>query len=212
MYHAVQVNVPHGTVRERNVFANVSRKKDLPARERWIEACLAAFVAAGTLGLSLDRLARSARTSKRMLIHYFGSREALEELAMARLEDRLRTGFRAGAFPRGTPLEVVVRTLWDQLTAPRSRGILLLSMDLTRRSWSGSVRGRRFFEEQQRLWSEMLQEFLPDPMAVETLLQLFQGAALVYLATGNRDRGRGALERLIKMEAGSGSGLGEQTP
>ena len=138
-----------------------------------------------------------------MLIHYFGSREALEELAMARLEDRLRARFRAGSFPAGTPLRTVVTTLWDQITAPHSRGILLLTMDLTRRSWSGSDHGKRFFEEQQLLWSEMLKEFLPDRVAVETLLQLFQGAALVYLVTGDRERGRRALERFI-----NGLGLG----
>lgn len=176
------------------------RKKDQDNREQLIEACLAAFVRAGTLDLSLDTLAKAAKSSKRMLIHYFGSREALEELAMARLEDGLRTRFRANAFPAGTPLRVVVSALWDQLTAPRSRGVLLVSMDLTRRSWSGSERGKHFFEEQQRLWAEMLREFLPDAGAVEVLLQLFQGATLVYLVTGDRERGRRALERLVAME------------
>ena len=173
------------------------RKKDQSTRDRLLESALAAFLRAGSLDLSLDSLAKSAKTSKRMLIHYFGTREALEEQAMARLEDRLRARFRSGAFPAGTPLRTVVSILWDQLTAPQSRGILLVTMDLTRRSWSGSARGKHFFEEQQRLWSEMLHEFLPDPVAVETLLQLFQGAALVYLVTGDRDRGRRALDRLI---------------
>lgn len=176
------------------------RKKDPDNRGRLLEACLSAFVRAGTLDLSLDTLAKAAKSSKRMLIHYFGSREALEEMAMARLEDGLRARFRAGAFRAGTPLSAVVSTLWDQLTAPRSRGVLLVSMDLTRRSWSGSERGKHFFEEQQRLWAEMLREFLPDAGAVEALLQLFQGATLVYLVTGDRERGRRALERLVAME------------
>jgi AcrR family transcriptional regulator len=176
------------------------RKKDQDNREHLLEACLAAFVRAGTLDLSLDTLAKAAKSSKRMLIHYFGSREALEELAMARLEDGLRARFRAGAFPAGTPLPAVVSALWDQLTAPRSRGVLLVSMDLTRRSWSGSERGKHFFEEQQRLWAEMLREYLPDAGAVEALLQLFQGATLVYLVTGDRERGRRVLERLVAME------------
>jgi AcrR family transcriptional regulator len=176
------------------------RKKDPGVRDRLLEACLKAFLHAGALDLSLDTLAKVSKTSKRMLIHYFGSREALEEQAMSRLEDRLRSRFRAGAFPAGTPLLTVVSILWDQLTTPQSRGVLQLTMDLTRRSWSGSERSKRFFEVQQRLWSEMLREFLPDPVAVETLLQLFQGAALVYLVTGDRERGRRALDRFIRME------------
>jgi AcrR family transcriptional regulator len=178
------------------------RKKDQGNREHLLEACLAAFVRAGTLDLSLDALAKTAKTSKRMLIHYFGSREALEEKAMARLERGLRARFRAGAFPAGTPPRVVVTTLWDQLTSPASRGILLLTMDMTRRSWSGSERGKQFFEEQQRLWAEMLRESLPDAGAVEALLLMFQGAALVYLVTGDRERGRRALDRLIEAETG----------
>jgi AcrR family transcriptional regulator len=178
----------------------MARTRDEGYREKLLEACLSAFLRAGTLDLSLDDLAKTVRSSKRMLIHYFGTREALEEMAMARLEERLRARFGAGAFPAGTPLRSVVTTLWDQLTAPESRGVLLLTMDLTRRSWSGSERGRRFFEEQQRLWSEMLGEVLPDAGAVEALLQLFQGAALVYLVTGDRERGRRALDRLIAME------------
>jgi AcrR family transcriptional regulator len=178
-----------------------SKKKDRVSREPLLEACLAAFVRAGKLDLSLDHLADAVGTSKRMLIHYFGSREALEQMAMTLLEDRLRARFRAGAFPSGTPAKAVVDALWSQVTSPESRGVLLLTMDLTRRSWSGSERAREFFEEQQCLWSEMLRDFLPDAGAVEALLQLFQGAALVYLVTGDRERGRRALERLMRGNA-----------
>lgn len=185
----------------------MARKKDQGQRDKLLESCLSAFVRAGTLDLSLDDLAKAAKSSKRMLVHYFGSREALEQMALARLEERLRGRFRAGAFPAGTPLRSVVTALWDQLTAPQSRGVLLVTMDLTRRSWSGSERGKRFFEEQQRLWTEMLREVLPEAGAVETLLQLFQGAALVYLATGDRERGQRALDRLIALETGAGPSL-----
>ncbi len=192
--------VPYGTLKGKS-FQAMPRKKEPGNREHLLEACLAAFVRAGTLDLSLDKLAKAAKSSKRMLVHYFGSREALEERAMARLEERLRSRFRAGAFPPGTPLRSVVKVLWEQLTTPQSRGILLLTMDLTRRSWSGSERGKRFFEEQQRLWAEMLADFLPDAVAVQTLLQLFQGAALVYLVTGDKERGWLALDRLVAMES-----------
>ena len=177
------------------------RKKQRRNREQLLESCLAAFIRAGTLELSLDNLADAVGSSKRMLIHYFGGRDALEEAAMSLLEDRLRARFRASAFPAGASLQTVVAALWEQTTSAESRGVLLLAMDLTRRSWSGSKRARRFFEEQQRLWAEMLQEFLPDAAAVETLLQLFQGAMLVYLVTGDRERGRRALNRFITNES-----------
>jgi AcrR family transcriptional regulator len=178
----------------------VPRKKQPRNREQLLEGCLAAFIRAGTLDLSLDSLAKAVGSSKRMLIHYFGGRDAIEEMAMSLLEDRLRARFRAAAFPAGASLQFVVAALWQQTTSPDSRGVARLAMDLTRRSWSGSERAQRFFEEQQQLWAEMLREFLPDAEAVETLLQLFQGAMLVYLVTGDRERGRRALERFISSE------------
>jgi AcrR family transcriptional regulator len=177
------------------------RRKQHRNREQLLESCLAAFVRAGTLDLSLDRLAKEVRISKRMLIHYFGGRDTIEEMAMSMLEDRLRARFQASAFPAGASARSVVAALWEQTTSAQSRGVLLLAMDMTRRSWSGSERARRFFEEQQQLWAKMLQTFLPDAAAVETLLQLFQGAMLVYLVTGDRERGRRALDRFAAAEA-----------
>jgi AcrR family transcriptional regulator len=168
-----------------------------------VEGCLAAFIAAGTLDLSLDQLASAVGISKRMLIHYFGSREILEQKAFALLEDRLRERFSASRFPQGASVATVVTALWDQSTAPQSRGVLLLIMDVNRRGWSGSERARAFYVEQQRLWEDLLLKFLPDPRAVEELLQLFQGAILVYLVTGDREQGRRTLLRMLQREAES---------
>jgi AcrR family transcriptional regulator len=175
-------------------------KKQKRTREQRLESCLAAFIRAGTLDLSLDTLAKAVGISKRMLVHYFGGRDAIEEMAMSLLEDRLRARFRASNFPAGASLRSVLSALWEQTTSAESRGVVLLAMDLTRRSWSGSKQARKFFEEQQRLWSDMLREFLPDAGAVETLLQLYQGAMLVYLVTGDRERGKRALERFVAAE------------
>jgi hypothetical protein len=41
----------------------------------------------------------------------------------------------------------------------------------------------------------LLLRFLPDVGAVEELLQLFQGAILAYLVTGDREAGRRVLGR-----------------
>jgi AcrR family transcriptional regulator len=161
-----------------------------------IEGCLSAFIAAGTLNLSLDQLAVKVGISKRMLIHYFGGREVIEQKTLALLEDRLRDRFRVEQFPPGVSLETVVTALWEQSTAPESRGALQVIMDVSRRGWSGSDRAKAFYAEQQRLWVDLFMKYLPDPQAVEELLQLFQGAILVYLVTGDREQGRRALVRM----------------
>jgi AcrR family transcriptional regulator len=79
---------------------NKIKQKENPDLDRLAEKCLGGFIAAGSLDVSLDRLAEHVGTSKRMLIHYLGSRGALEEKAIALLEDRLRSRFSPDRFPR----------------------------------------------------------------------------------------------------------------
>ena len=172
------------------------QKKQQVEHDEVIGKCLAAFVHAGTLELSLDQLAAMAGTTKRMLIHYFGGREAIEERAMTLLEERLRAQFAPDQFGKNTSFATVVDVLWKRTTAAESRGVLLLIMDLSRRAWNGSERAQRFYAEQQRLWIELLLHFTKDKAYVEQVLQLFQGAVLAFLITGNAERGRLALRSL----------------
>jgi AcrR family transcriptional regulator len=173
------------------------QSKRKTGQEKLLERCLAAFVKAGTIDLSLDHLAHSVGVSKRMLVHYFGGRENIEERAMALLEERLRAQFAPESFPPGVSPENVVTRLWQQTTAPHSKGVLLLVMDLSRRAWNGSARAKAFYAEQQRLWVQLLMKFLPDQPEVEEVLQLFQGAVLAYLITGDPEPGRRSLTRMF---------------
>jgi AcrR family transcriptional regulator len=169
-----------------------------------LDRCLAAFVEAGTLDLSLDELARKAGSTKRMLVHYFGGRENIEEQAITRLEARLRAQFAPEAFPPQATAQSVVSALWERTTAPESRGVLLLVMDLSRRAWSGSKRAKLFYNEQQRLWIELLMRYLPDRPTVEEVLQTFQGAVLAFLITGDHEPGKRALLRILEARPKSG--------
>ena len=173
------------------------QRRNRPDLPKLLEGCLAAFVRAGTIDLSLDQLANEVGISKRMLIHYFGGREQIEEGAMTLLEERLRKQFAPDAFPAGISSTAVVAALWERTTAPESRGILLLMMDLSRRAWSGSARAKAFYAEQQRLWVQLLMNYVPSSQAVEQLLQLFQGAVLAYLITGDPEPGRSSLIRFL---------------
>jgi AcrR family transcriptional regulator len=175
----------------------MQKQEEIPKREQLVDRCLAAFVQSGTLELSLDQLAAKAETSKRMLVHYFGGRENIEEQAMARLEERLRAQFAPEAFPAGVTAAQVVAALWERTTAPASQGVLRLIMDLSRRAWNGSARAKAFYDEQRRLWTLLLMTYLPDQPTVEELLQLFQGAVLAFLVTGDPEPGKRALQRAV---------------
>jgi len=163
--------------------------------------CLGAFVRAGTLDLSLDQLSREVGVSKRMLIHYFGGREAIEERAMELLEVRLRAQFAPNNYPSGFTLQQVLSELWKRTTDPASKGVLMLTMDLSRRAWNGPSRAHEFYMKQQRLWVDLLLHYLPNREAVEDVLQSFQGAVLTYLVTGEPERGKQLLKRLSKQLA-----------
>src|SRR5215470_10810180 len=130
------------------------------SKEELLNRCLRAFVESGTLDVSLDRLAQLVGISKRMLVHYFGGRENIEEEAMTQLEETLRAQFAPESFPRGASAKTVVTALWERTTAPEARGALLLVMDLSKRAWSGSARAKTFYETQRRLWVELLLKYL----------------------------------------------------
>jgi AcrR family transcriptional regulator len=168
-----------------------------PNREELTGLCLRAFVEAGSFDLSLDQLAKKVGISKRMLVHYFGGKENLELEAMRLLEENLRAQFAPAHFPADARPAVVVKALWKRATSPESKGVLLLVMDVSRRAWSGSSRARAFYDEQQRLWVELLRKYIPDPRMVETVLQVFQGAVLAYLITGDPQPGRRVLMRTV---------------
>lgn len=163
--------------------------------------CLGAFVRAGTLDLSLDQLSHEVGVSKRMLIHYFGGREPIEESAMELLEIRLRAQFAPNNFSPEISLQQVLSELWRRTTDPASKGVLMLTMDLSKRAWNGSTRAHEFYLKQQRLWVDLLLHYLPNKEIVEDVLQSFQGAVLTYLVTGEPELGKRMLNRLCKKLA-----------
>jgi hypothetical protein len=133
-----------------------------------------------------------------MLIHYFGSRENLEENVLDLFESQLAQRLTSPEFSDGASLATVMQSLWAQLTAPESWGNLLLTMDISRRGWMGSERARAFYLKQLRRWEELFSKFLPDPQAVGELLQLLQGTILIYLITGDRKLGADTLQRTVQ--------------
>src|ERR1700733_1301448 len=108
----IGLDVPCGTSIQ-GMYHMVHRGDQVSNRETMdltdlAESCLGAFVRSGTLDLSLDQLAREVGISKRMLVHYFGGRDAIEARAMTLLENRLRAQFAPENFPAGVGIKVVI--------------------------------------------------------------------------------------------------------
>jgi len=174
------------------------QKKSEGTESDLLQRCVRAYISEGTLDLSLDEMSSRVGVSKRMLVHYFGSRDSLERAAIRALEGSLRHQFAPSSLPAGlTPLQLV-DVLWERSTAEETRSVLLLVMDVTRRAWNGTGAAREFYAEQQRLWTELLCKTIPDRNAVEDLLQLFQGAILGYLVTNDSRVGAKTLRGFVK--------------
>src|SRR6266576_3152420 len=66
----------------------------METRDRLLQDCLSYFLRHGVANLSLRPLAAAVGTSARMLLHYFGSKEALIAEVMEQVQQRLQNSFR----------------------------------------------------------------------------------------------------------------------
>src|ERR1043166_6137946 len=66
----------------------------MTTRDRLLQSCLTYFLRHGVANLSLRPLAAAVGTSARMLLHYFGSKEALIAEVMGQVQTRLQDAFK----------------------------------------------------------------------------------------------------------------------
>jgi AcrR family transcriptional regulator len=163
-------------------------------REELLEKAYEFVLEHGIAGLSLRPLAKEVGSSPRVLLYLFGSKEGLVRELLARAR---RDELDALAGVTGEGLETVTATLWDWLSAPQHRRLLVLWVEAYAHSlvdpggpWAGFA--RQTVED----WLEMLAR--AQPPAVRTTqaglaertraLALLRGALLDLLATGDEQR------------------------
>jgi AcrR family transcriptional regulator len=163
-----------------------------------LDACYAAARGLGSLDVTLAALAERTGVSARMLVHYFGSRDALQRELGARFERELRERFDEYATDgSGGGVAGAVLGLWDHLAAPEMRGPLRLLLDLMHRAQRGDAHAAEMGEREIGAWTRVLEGRVPDPALASALVLLFVGAAMDLLATGDATRGRRAIEVLL---------------
>jgi AcrR family transcriptional regulator len=145
----------------------------------------------GLAGLSLRPLAKALRTSPRMLLYDFGSKERLIHEVLAEIRRR-----EAGL------LEAEVHTLedvWHWIAAPEREPFLRLFFEVY-----VDALGREEAEPLVRDWLEFLRTSWHPPVdeATATLMvAVVRGLLLDRLATGDRERTDAALRRFAAFEA-----------
>ena len=101
------------------------------SRKAILDAAEGEFVERGYLGASVNKIAERAELNKRMLYHYFGSKEGLFTAVLESVYERLRTGERSLELDDERPvaaMEQLVRFSYDHLVA-HPRFVALLTIE-----------------------------------------------------------------------------------
>lgn len=165
------------------------------------------FVLAHGLGdLSLHRLADELGTSVGMLVHWFGSREALVGEVLAAIRERQRTAIRGWAeAARPHSLADALREHWRWLSADAQEPYLRLVFEIHGLALQNPAQYPEFNEQAVSDWLAAIDELVsltgapasgagPDPTLV---LAAVRGLLLDLLSTGDHARVDRAFQRLV---------------
>jgi AcrR family transcriptional regulator len=101
----------------------VTREKDENLKRELLERAVNYALEHGFSGLSLRPLAEGIGSSARMLIHHFGSKEALLSLMVGQIEEQFLT-LTERLLGEGLPPVQMLETLWKTFTHPELEPVL----------------------------------------------------------------------------------------
>ncbi|MET0911360.1 MAG: TetR/AcrR family transcriptional regulator [Ilumatobacteraceae bacterium] len=174
---------------------------DTARRDELLAAVVATFADRGLGSRSLRDIAGEVGTSHRMLLHHFGSREALMVAVVQEVEARQA----ALLTPRdGSPAEIVGRA-WAHLSEPALRPFERLFFETYARGANGEVPFDQFVPGAVDSWLEPGPDAPPDPDPALTRLGLavIRGLLLDLVATGAVDETTAALHRFADLLGGA---------
>jgi len=148
--------------------------------------------------LSLRPLAAAAGTSARMLLHYFGSKEALIAEVMRQVQARLQVAFQELAAKHGTAhRETLLQDFWKVLSARPNQPALRLLFEVQMLALQNPKRYRRYLTRTSATWRALIERALPSGQksAVSATLYtaVIDGLLLELLSTGDLKRTSRAL-------------------
>lgn len=103
----------------------MARTVEHALRDRLLDAVVADLLDRGLAGASLGRLGAAASTSARMLVHHFGSRQALLQLALARARER-QLELARRELPADERFVTRLRQAWTWFGGAEARGYFAL--------------------------------------------------------------------------------------
>ncbi|HEV2114109.1 MAG TPA: TetR/AcrR family transcriptional regulator [Terriglobales bacterium] len=164
-------------------------------------------VAGGLAGMSLRPLARAVGSSPRVLLYYFGSKEAMLLKVLARIRERQRATYaKMKSANFATPADAC-RAIWRHMSSPQYERLFRMSVE----AYSMALRNPRRFATFLRSGVEDWLGFLAEPLIrkghsqdearahATVILAGFRGFMLDYCASHDRAR----LDRAVELWLGS---------
>lgn len=147
-------------------------------------------------------LAAAAGTSARMLLHYFGSKEALIAEVMEQVQLRLQRAFKQLLVPGpGPATQDVLPKFWAVLSDKANRPSLRLLFEVQMLALQNPRRYRRYLSKASLEWRRLIARALPrkggSASAATLYTAVVDGLLLELLATGDLRRTSGALQLFI---------------
>src|ERR1043165_4261762 len=133
----------------------------MPTRDRLLQSCLTYFLRHGVANLSLRPLAGAVGTSARMLLHYFGSKEALIAEVMDQVQRRLQDSFKELLAGSGGLQRNPLPKFWKILSRKENQPSLRLLFEIQMLALQNPRRYRRYLARSSATWRVLIEQALP---------------------------------------------------
>lgn len=180
----------------------MSRQRDVARRDDLLAAVIDTVAARGMGNRSLRDIATDVGTSHRMLLHHFGTREALLVAVVHEVEARQAHVL---VTLDGSPSDRVAQ-VWAHLSDPAMRALERLFFESYSRGASGEAPFDLLLPHAVHTWlrpSEHDDDH--DPALARLGLAVIRGLLLDLIATGDQAETTRALERFVELLAGASS-------
>ena len=178
------------------MFRVMVRVADKRRPAELLDAIVGYLIKHGVAEVSLRPLAKAVKSSPRVLLYYFGSKEELVASAVMRLRDRQRANFGRMREARYEQPSDACRAIWQAMSAPEAEQMFRLSLE----TYSYALRHPRQFGDYLKSSIEDWLVFLSDPLTRKGLdknearafatvvIAGFRGFLLDYCASRDRER------------------------
>lgn len=187
----------------------MTKGKDLSIRQDLLERATLYALEHGFADLSLRPLAEGIGSSARMLIHHFGSKEALLALIVERIENQF-LGISDRLLENGASPLSMLESLWQTFTQPALQPVLRSIFELWGHALVHPQGLERLLENLVSDWINRLSQAFEkggvEPKRASVLAQVtvaaIQGLLLQRLSVGQEARVQAAYKQLVRWLEG----------